>query len=296
VIKPDIYDPELNPLYAAMLGHYGVTALPCRVATPHHKGKVESDIKYTQNALKGRTFESIEDQQAWIDRWSWRWSDTRIHGTIKRQVNEIFETEEKSALLSLPPENFPILQIVSRKVHPDGHVKVDNAYYSAPAQWAYKEVTVHVGRCFVDLIQPATGERIARHLVGKKGRYQTNQEHLPESKRIDGLHQRLIAKAGAIGPHTATVIREILREQPYHAIRSSQGVIALTRKYPGNRVESAAQQCCQRDIFTYRAVKRVLEHDQTYEKKSQLSLIQQHPLIRESAAYQKLWSDAINEQ
>jgi len=38
VIKPDIYEPELNAVYAALLSHYGVVADPCRVADPDRKG------------------------------------------------------------------------------------------------------------------------------------------------------------------------------------------------------------------------------------------------------------------
>lgn len=34
VITPDIYEPELNPLYASVLAHYGAVADPCRVADP----------------------------------------------------------------------------------------------------------------------------------------------------------------------------------------------------------------------------------------------------------------------
>jgi len=30
VIRPDVYDPALNPLYRDVLAHCGVTALPCR--------------------------------------------------------------------------------------------------------------------------------------------------------------------------------------------------------------------------------------------------------------------------
>ena len=37
VIRPDIYAPELNPVYAAMLAHYGVVADPCRVRDPNRK-------------------------------------------------------------------------------------------------------------------------------------------------------------------------------------------------------------------------------------------------------------------
>jgi transposase len=31
VLKPDMYEPELNPVYAATLAHYGVVADPARV-------------------------------------------------------------------------------------------------------------------------------------------------------------------------------------------------------------------------------------------------------------------------
>jgi transposase len=44
VLKPDIYDPTLNPVYADMLRHYGMVAMPCRVADPNRKGKVESGV------------------------------------------------------------------------------------------------------------------------------------------------------------------------------------------------------------------------------------------------------------
>jgi hypothetical protein len=40
VLKPDIYDPTLNPLYRDVLAYYGIVALPCRVVDPDRKGKV----------------------------------------------------------------------------------------------------------------------------------------------------------------------------------------------------------------------------------------------------------------
>lgn len=296
VLVPDLYDPELNPLYASMLAHYGCTALPCRVATPRHKGKVESDIKYTQNALKGREFELLEEQQKFIEHWSNRWADTRIHGTIKRQVKEVYETEEKNALLPLPLTNFPILQIAMRKVHSDGHIKVDNVYYSAPSSWVHKEVTVHVGRSFVDLYNPSTGERLARHLVGGRGRYQTNSEHLPEAKRLDNLHDRLIRKSQAIGDNTAKVVKEILRQKPYHAIRSVQGIISLTKKYSKEVVENAAKHCSEREFYTYRGMKQLVEREGLLSDKNKYpELTQTHHLIRESDSYRQLWINQTGE-
>ena len=40
VLKPDIYDPAVNPLYRDVLAHYGAVALPCRVADPDRKAYV----------------------------------------------------------------------------------------------------------------------------------------------------------------------------------------------------------------------------------------------------------------
>jgi transposase len=40
VLRPDIYDPTLNPLYRDVLAHYGAVALPCRVRDPDRKAYV----------------------------------------------------------------------------------------------------------------------------------------------------------------------------------------------------------------------------------------------------------------
>ena len=65
VLKPDIYDPALNPLYRDVLSHYGSVAMPCRVRDPDRKGKVESGVGHAQKTpLKGQRFESLEEAQA----------------------------------------------------------------------------------------------------------------------------------------------------------------------------------------------------------------------------------------
>jgi transposase len=94
VIKPDLYEPELNPVYAAMLAHYGVVADPARIADPDRKGTVENAIQHTQNtALKGREFETIEAQNKWLMDWEERWASLRVHGRTKRQLQDMFLEE-----------------------------------------------------------------------------------------------------------------------------------------------------------------------------------------------------------
>src|SRR5713226_880528 len=69
VLVPDIYDPALNPLYRDVLAHYGAVAMPCRIQDPDRKGKVESGVGHAQRALQGKRFESLEEAQAYLDRW-----------------------------------------------------------------------------------------------------------------------------------------------------------------------------------------------------------------------------------
>jgi transposase len=132
VLKPDVYDPTLNPLYRDVLAHYGAVAMPCRVRDPDRKGKVESGVGHAQRTpLKGLRFESLEEAQTYLDNWERHWADTRIHGTIKRQVAALF-AEERPSLLPLPLEPFRYYQYGERTVHLDGCVEVEAAYYGAP--------------------------------------------------------------------------------------------------------------------------------------------------------------------
>lgn len=120
VHTPDIYDPTLNPLYRDVLAHYGVIALPCRVGDPDRKGKVESGVGHAQKTpLKGLRFETIEAAQTYLDRWERHWADTRIHGTTKRQIAQMF-AEERPALGPLPLEPFRYYRFGDRTVHLNG--------------------------------------------------------------------------------------------------------------------------------------------------------------------------------
>jgi transposase len=106
VIEPNLYAPLYNPVYTAMLAHYGAVADAARVVDPNRKGTVENAIQHTQStALKGRKFESIDEQNTWLAHWEERWAAPRIHGRKKRQILAMF-AEEKPALRPLPATRF----------------------------------------------------------------------------------------------------------------------------------------------------------------------------------------------
>jgi len=142
VIKADWYDPAMNPKLADFCHHYGMTPMPCRSYTPQHKGKVERGVGYAKNnALKGRQFASLGEQNAHLLHWEEQVADKRVHGTTRRQVAAVFE-EERKALGPLPVSVYESYQEGRRRVGRDSFVEVAKAYYEAPPEFIGRQVWV----------------------------------------------------------------------------------------------------------------------------------------------------------
>ena len=290
VLVPDIYDPTLNPLYRDMLAHYGVVAMPCRVQHPDRKGKVEAGVAHAQKTpLKGLRFESLEQAQAYLDRWETNWADTRIHGTTKRQVAAMF-AEEKPALRPLPLEPFRYYQYGKRTVHLDGCVEVEAAYYGAPPGWIGRLVNVQWDDLFVRLLDPRTGQLLREHVRQKRGRFRIKPEDYP--KRAPLGTQQLLARAERAGTQIGALCQALYRQEGELGVRRILGVLALTKKFGVAAVEEACTAALELQVHEYRFVRRYLErHPQ-----APLSLQQVDPLIRELVHYRDLIQQRMQQQ
>ena len=272
VIDPDVYDPNLNPLYASMLKHHGVVALPCRPYTPDLKGKVESAVGHTQRtALKGLTFESIDEQNAHLTRWNERWALTRIHGTTRRQVREMF-AEEQPALRPLPPTRFEYYRVVQRRVHLDGHVEVDRAYYSAPPRYVGTTVVVHVGRLWLRILDPQTQTLVREHELTQRGKRRTHDEDRP--KQTPPKIEHLVEKIARHGPACGVFARSAVDTYGATAARTLFGVLDLVRRYGPKAVEQACTVAAEANSLRYRFLRMYLQHHKTTQP-----LIARHKLV-----------------
>jgi len=282
VLKPDIYDPSLNPLYRDVLAHYGAVALACRVGDPDRKGKVESGVGHAKKTpLKGQRFESLEQAQAYLDHWEQHWADTRIHGTTKRQVAAMF-AEEKPALLPLPLEPFRYYQYGERTVHLDGCVEVEAAYYGTPPGWIGRLVKVQWDTLHVRLLDPKTGQLLREHLRQARGRHVIQDQDRPKQTPLS-THQ-LLWRTERAGSQIGALCQAMHREQGQLAIRRIQGVLSLAKKYGAAAAEDACGAALEMGIHEYRFVRRYLERN----PQLPLSLRQVDPLIRELTEYRDL--------
>ncbi len=290
VLVPDVYDPTLNPLYRDVLAHYGVVGMPCRVQHPDRKGKVEAGVGHAQKTpLKGLRFESLEQAQAYLDRWETHWADTRIHGTTKRQVAAMF-AEEKPALQPLPLEPFRYYQYGQRTVHLDGCVEVEAAYYGTPPGWIGRLVNVQWDDLFVRLLDPHTGQLLREHVRQKRGRYRIKPEDYPQRAPLGTL--QLLARAERAGTHIGALCQAIHRAEGELGVRRILGVLALAKKFGLAAVEEACTAALELQVHEYRFVRRYLER----RPQAPLSLQQVDPLIRELVHYRDLIQQRMQQQ
>jgi transposase len=281
VLKPDVYDPALNPLYRDVLAHYGAVALPCRVGDPDRKGKVESGVGHAQKTpLRGLRFEVLDEAQAHLDRWETRWADTRIHGTTKRQVAVMF-AEELPLLLPLPLEPFRYYQYGERTVHLDGCVEVGAAYYGAPPGWIGRTVWVRWDGWLVRLIDPKTGQLLREHIVQARGHHRIKDEDRPT--RTPKKIRSVLAAAGFAGPRIGALCEAIHNREGEPGIRRILGVLSLVKKHGAPVVDDACAAVLEMGVADYRFVRRYLER-----RPAPLSLKQIDPLIRELTHYRDL--------
>lgn len=288
VIKPDLYEPELNPVYASVLAHYSVVADPARVADPDRKGSVENAIQHTQDtALKGRRFESIEEQNQWLMHWEERWASVRIHGRMKRQVQEMFE-EEKPFLQPLPLKSFSYFSQETRTVQDDGTIQVHDCYYAALPARLHTKVIVRIYDYAIEIIDPQTLSVLRRHPKGaRKG-----MVVMEEKDRIFNPSRQtcyLLAQAAAIGPLTEKLCKQLFEGEGRQGHRRMQGIVALARKHRAVHIEQAVRMALDHGLSSCRIIRNLVEKlDKAatpVASSSSEALTQDHSLIRSPQDY-----------
>lgn len=296
VKKADWYDPELNPKILSFCEHYGVTILPARPYTPRHKGKVEKGVDYVKdNALKGLSFEALREENRHLVEWESRVADTRIHGTTRRQVGQVFREVEKAALKPLPAERFPFFKEAERTVHRDGHVEVERAYYSAPPEYLGARVWARWDGQVVRLYNRRL-EQIAIHLKKEPGRFSTLGPHIA-SQKISGIEkgaEHLLKKADLVGPQTSRWASQMLLERGIEGVRVLVGLLSLTTRYPSEEVERACRIAADHHAWRLRHIRELLKRKPPCQQ--ELEFIGEHPLIRPMSSYAEVVKRALEKE
>jgi len=167
-------------------------------------------------------------------------------------------------------------------VHPDGHVQVDDAFYSVPYILVGEEVKVQWDENLVRVY--ARGRSVAVHSRKPTGAFATRPEHRPVHKpaREEAYVAGLLSRAELIGPNALQWAKMACDERGVRAYRLIQGMLSLARNFPRERIEWACRLTLEKRLFRYKILRRLLER----EKAGTISpLIQSHEIIRELSEY-----------
>jgi transposase len=296
VITPDLYEPQINRVYAAMLAHYGVVADPARVRDPNRKGTVESAIQHTQaTALHGRRFETLEEQNEFLLHWEERWASVRIHGSTKRQVEAMFQ-EEKPHLRPLPLQPFRTFTEAIRTVWDDTTVRVDNSSYAARPAAIGSTVLVRIYESLIEIRDHKTQALLRTHARAAR----PGSLVLPESERVFNPSRQtryLLSQAEAIGVHTHALCQRLFDTQGRVGQRSMWGILALANKYPARILEQACALALAGNVRSSKQLRVIANRlfEQALARLEQapqgeLPLTQEHALIRPACHYSEFFT------
>lgn len=300
VLKPDLFEPELNPVYAATLKHYDVVADPTRVRDPDRKGTVESAIGHTQaTALKGRRFQTIQEQNDFLEHWEVKWAASRIHGNERRQVQVMFE-EERPHLQALPLLGMQYFTQGERTVCDDSCVRVEHSSYAARPAPIGSKVLVRIFEHRIEIYDQQTNQLLRTHAKAER----PGSVVLPLEERVfnPSRETRFILKqAAGIGPQANRLCQMLFAIEGRVGQKKLWGIVGLVKHYPRRMVDAACERAMLDGVHSYRHVKAITERlvadalailDAATPPctTSATELAQQHALIRDANEYGDLFA------
>lgn len=142
VVRPRSKDEEaiLAEEWLRYCAYYGISTNPCWPYRAQTKGKVERLIGPVKRFVSSRTFLDREHLAAEIAAWDHTYN-SRVHSTTGQAPYDRFELE-RPHLLPLPPEPFFYATTEMRKVPRECWVSFEGNRYSAPAEYAGREIKV----------------------------------------------------------------------------------------------------------------------------------------------------------
>lgn len=130
--------------FESFCNYWSVQAIACTPYHPQSKGKVERAIRYVQgNALIGKSFDSLQSINQWLERWALTYSDGRVLDDYLKELRTPKERflVEKPMMLELDGmPRFVRVREETGKVDAAGLIRVDGNAYHLAREFAQQEV------------------------------------------------------------------------------------------------------------------------------------------------------------
>jgi hypothetical protein len=222
---------------------------------------VERTVPFVRNSFfAGETFRDLADAQRRAVEWCLVRAGRRIHGTHACRPVELFETEEKPALLAAPTDRYDLPLYATAKVHRDHHIEVARALYSIPGSLIGTRVEVRADSQLVRVYH--RGVLIKIHPRQAPGGRVTDPDDLPAEKTayamrdLDHLRRLAAAEGPAIGAYATAILDTPL---PWTKMRQVYALLGLVKRWGPERVNTACARALETEIISVPLIDRMIE-------------------------------------
>ncbi len=146
------------------------------------------------------------------------------------------------------------------KVHPDHHVQVARALYSAPTRFIGQQLDVRVDRTSVRLYRGA--EVVKVHPRVAPGKRSTDPGDYPVGKADHALRSvdSIRTRARERGQHVGTFVDRLLEGPlPWTKMRQAYGLVRLCDRYGADRVDALCARALAFDVLDVPRIDRMLK-------------------------------------
>jgi len=293
VTNANKWEPDINPQYFNFAEHYNTVVLPARAGHAKDKAMVENAVKIVYQRifapLRNRVFHSLTELNEAIFDLCKKHNNTKFT-RLNTTRRALFEEIEKDKLRPLAACRYEFKNVCFPTVAFNYHVhlKEDNNYYSVPYRLSGKKVKLTYDATTVEIFYDNI--RVAYHKrCTKPGVYTTNKDHMPAHHRYyaEWSPDRISRWANKVGPDVKLLVVKVLEacKHPEQGYRSCIGIINLAKKYGSPRVNNACIMADKYRLYSYKAVKNILDNCLEAEEENLEASLPLHGNIRGSSYY-----------
>jgi len=287
------WQPDLNPEYFNFAEHYDTVILPARANRPKDKAMVENAVSIIYKRifapLRNRIFYSLKELNQAIYELLEKHNNTQFQ-RLKTTRRKLFEEVEKDLLKPLPKQRYEFKNVIFPTVGFNYHVYLsdDSHYYSVPYRLSGKKVKLTYSLSAVEIFYDNI--RIAYYKRDRKpGGYSTNKDHMSANHRyyLEWSPERITRWASKVGPNVKLLTVRVLEacKHPEQGFRMCIGIINLAKKYSSPRVDNACLKAIEYRLYSYKAVKNILDEELDKIEDTENSILPLHNNIRGAAYY-----------
>lgn len=252
--------PIYNPRFVAFATHYQFRPEACRPRHPNDKPHVERAFwEFERSFLNGRSFRDQDDMRAQLARWETEVCDTRVNKATRRTPAEMFEAEERAALVALPAHPYDTARVVYRICSIDGFVAWEGNRYAVPYEHVTDIVPLRITQDEL-FVYAADLRCVATHELAPRGAGRTVAPpgtHQPWRTAVADLDQLRVA-FGSLGAEASSFFDGLTVAVPRLAAYQARQILLLRERYSSTDLDKALGHARSYGAFEHQSIARIL--------------------------------------